>query len=127
MGILSLNSAILYCVSMYIHCHLEKSQDIAQISVFPPVPAVVEDGAFAFFAVLLLQERDLVADAELDVFCDMQVSLGACLEIDVVPHTALHSEADVMERFIAACSIVLVEERTLAIAIYRMVAIVIMT
>ena len=87
----------------------------------------MEDGAFAFFAVLLLQERDLVADAELYVFCDMQVSLGACLEVDVIPHTAPHSEADIVERFIAACSIVLVEERTLAIAIYRMVAIVIMT
>lgn len=88
---------------------------------------VVEDGALACFAILFLEERNLVANAELDVFCDMQVSLGACLEVDVIPDTALQSESDVVERFIAACSIVLVEQRALAIAIDRMVTIIIVT
>ena len=60
----------------------------------------MEDGAFAFFAVLLLQERDLVADAELYVFCDMQVSLGACLKIDVVPHHKIEGTFKALARAI---------------------------
>lgn len=87
----------------------------------------MEDGAFAFLAVLLLQERNLVADAEFDELSDMQVGLCACLKVDIVPHTVLHTEADVVEGLIHAGSFILIEQRTLAITVYRMVAIIIVT
>lgn len=55
--------------------------------VFPPVLAVVEDGTFAFLAILFLEKRDLVADSEFYIFSDMTVGLGKSLKIHIVPYT----------------------------------------
>ena len=47
----------------------------------PPVLAVVEDDALALLAVLLLEERDLVSESELDIFSDMEMALHRHLRI----------------------------------------------
>ncbi len=65
----------------------KKIRQSCGLEVFPPVLAIVEDGAFAFFAILLLEKRDLVADSELYVFSDMTMGLGKRLNIEIIPDT----------------------------------------
>ena len=52
-----------------------------RLLVLPPVPAVVEDDVLALLAVLLLEERDLVSESELDELRDMQMALHRHLRI----------------------------------------------
>ena len=49
--------------------------------LLPPVLAVVEDDALALLAVLLLEERNLISEAELDIFSDMEMALHRHLRI----------------------------------------------
>ena len=77
-------------------------------SVFPPVSAVVEDG-FAAGALAFAQERDLIADAEFDVFANVLVGLCEGLQIHVVPDAVLDSEADVVPVFLTSRSVGFVE------------------
>ena len=95
--------------------------------LFPPVFLVVEDYAFVFLAVGLLQERYLIAQTELNVLCDMEVGLGICLKIEVVPYAALKSESDIVECLIRTGSVVLVEQRALSVAVQRMVIVIIVS
>ena len=79
--------------------------------VFPPVLAVVEDGAFAFLAILFLEKRDLVADSEFYVFSDMTMGLGKSLKIHIVPDTVFQAEADIMTGLLTARTVSLVKQR----------------
>ena len=72
------------------------SYDLALI--LPPAFLIVEDNIIAVSAVGLLQERDLIACTELDIFADVHVSLRTRLEIYVIPDTASESET-----YIVAC------------------------
>ena len=49
--------------------------------LLPPVLAVVEHDAFAFLTVLLLEERNLISETELDIFSDMEMALHRHLRI----------------------------------------------
>ena len=93
----------------------------------PPAFAVVEDPALARLTLRLLKERYLVTDSELHIFCDMEMGLRTCLKIHIVPYAAFQTEADIMEGLIGTCSVILVKERAFAIAIERMVVIIIVT
>ena len=75
------------------------------ILLLPPVPTVMEDIALAFLAVAFLQERYLIAEAELDELADVEVCLRAGLKIKIVPDTVSETEADVMTCFLAAGTI----------------------
>ena len=51
----------------------------------PPVLVVVEDLTFAFRTTAFLVERNLVAEAELDELCNMEMALHGSLEIQIIP------------------------------------------
>ena len=56
-------------------------------------------------ALATLEEWYLVANAKLDKLTDVQMGLRQCLKVEVIPHTAFHTETDIMERLLATCSI----------------------
>ena len=64
--------------------------------LLPPVLGVMEDTTVTL-AIALLEERYLIANTELYVLADVEVSLGRGLQVKIVPHTILHTEADVVE------------------------------
>ena len=92
-----------------------------------PVPAMMEYLSMTCLAVRLLEERDLVTYTELDILCDMQMTLHGHFYIHIVPHAAFCTQPDIMESLIGTGSVILVEERALSVTIDRMVIIVIMT
>ena len=71
----------------------------------------MEDGAFAFFTILLLEKRDLVADSELYVFSDMTMGLGKRLNIEIIPDTIFYTKTDIVTGLLTAGSFGLVEKR----------------
>jgi hypothetical protein len=73
--------------------------------LLPPVLAVVEDIALAFRTVFLLQERNLIPEAELDELTDVKVGLGTCLKVEVIPHAILQTETDIVARLLSTCTI----------------------
>ena len=60
---------------------------------------------------VLAQERNLIADAELNVLGNMTVGLGEGLKIKIIPDTVLYAETDVVTCLLAAGSLGPVEER----------------
>lgn len=84
----------------------------------------MEDDAITL-AQTLLEERNLVTYTKLYIFTYVKVSLGTGLQVEVVPNTILHTETDVVESLIGTCTFIIIEERTLTIAIDGMIAIVI--
>ena len=79
--------------------------DGSQRASLPPVPAMVEHLARSFRAAVLLVERNLVADTELNEFRNMKVGLAAGLEIEIVEETVSQTETDIVAGFFAACSV----------------------
>ena len=87
----------------------------------------MEDLAFGLRTVCLLEERDLIADTKLQIFCYMHMSLGCSLKINIIPYTALHAKTDIMKSLIIMSSVILVEKRAASIAIYRVIVVIIMS
>ena len=65
----------------------------------------------AAVTLVLVKERNLIADAELYVLGNMTVGLGEGLKIKIIPDTVLYAETDVVTCLLAAGSLGLVEER----------------
>ena len=73
---------ILSAVQIYKKSTAEAMDHISQWPLLlPPVLAVVEHDAFALLSVLLLEERDLISESELDELRDMQMALHRHLGI----------------------------------------------
>ena len=70
--------------------------------LLPPVLVIMEDVALAFLTVAFLKERNLIAEAELNEFADVKMSLGAGLEIEIVPDTISKAETDIMAGLLSA-------------------------
>ena len=84
----------------------------------------MEDTAVAI-AQPLLQERYLIAQTKLYVLGNVEVGLAGSMDIEVVPHASLHTEADVVESLIGASTIILVEQGTRTITIDGVVVIIV--
>ena len=63
------------------------------------------ENLFAIYPLAFAKERDLIADTELYVLTDMEVSLGKSLKIHIVPHPVLQTEADVIPSLLASRSV----------------------
>jgi hypothetical protein len=87
----------------------------------------MEDNAIAACPVFLLEERDLIADAKLQIFSYMHMSLGCSLKINIIPYTALHAKTDIMKSLIIMSSVILIEKRAVSIAIYRVIVVITMS
>jgi hypothetical protein len=75
---------------------------------------MVEHLALSFRAAVLLVERNLVADTELDEFRNMKVGLAAGLEIEIVEETVSQTGTDIVAGFFATCSVRrVIQKRTL--------------
>ena len=92
--------------------------------LLPPILLVMEDTAVAI-AQPLLQERYLIAQTKLYVLGNVEVGLAGSMDIEVVPHTSLHTEADVVESLVSTCTIILVEQGTRTITIDGVVVIIV--
>ena len=84
----------------------------------------MEDTAVAI-AQPLLQERYLIAQTKLYVLGNVEVGLAGSMDIEVIPHTSLHTEADVVESLVSTCTIILVEQGTRTITIEGVVVIIV--
>ena len=84
----------------------------------------MEDTAVAI-AQTLLQERYLIAQTKLYVLGNVEVGLAGSMDIEVIPHTSLHTEADVVESLVSTCTIILVEQGTRTITIDGVVVIIV--
>ena len=92
--------------------------------LLPPVLGVMEDATIAL-ALVLLEEGELIAYAKLYVLADVEVSLGRGLQVQIVPHAILHTEADVVEGLIGTCIFIIIEQGAFAVAIDGVIAIVV--
>ena len=86
----------------------------------------MEDDALATLAQVLLEEGNLVAYTKLYVLGNVEVSLAGSMQIEVVPYAGLHTEADVVECLVSTCTIILVEQGTLAVAVDGVIIIIVM-
>ena len=71
------------------------------------------DFALAFRTAAILVERNLITETELYEFCNMQVGLATCLEIDIVKETISQTETDIVRNLLAASSVRCVQQRAL--------------
>ena len=79
---------IKYIINFFMSANIKKkstAEAMDHIShwplLLPPVLAVVEHDALALLAILLLEERNLVSESELDELRDMQMALHRHLRI----------------------------------------------
>ena len=86
----------------------------------------MEDDALSTLTLALLEEGNLVSYAKLYVFGNVEVSLAGSMQIEVVPYAGLHTEADVVECLVSTCTIILVEQGTLAVAVDGVIIIIVM-
>ena len=91
----------------------------------PPFLVVMEDAAVAL-ALILLEEGYLVAYTKLYILGNVEVGLAGSMQIEVVPYAGLHTEADVVECLVSTCTIILVEQGTLAVAVDGVIIIIVM-
>ena len=54
------------------------------------------------------QEWNLIAHTEFDILAYMQMSLCQCLQIEIIPHTILQTETDIMASFLARRSLCII-------------------
>ena len=85
----------------------------------------MEDSA-VILAQTFLKERNLIAQAKLYEFCNMEVGFTSCLQIEIVPNTSLHTETDIVEGLIRTSTIILVELGTFDITVDGMIIIIVM-
>ena len=86
----------------------------------------MEDSPFATIASFPFEERNLISETKLDELTDVHMSLGTCLKVEVIPHTAFHTETDIMERLLATCSIRrVIKKRSLGYTLIIMVEMII--
>ena len=76
-------------------------------------------------AIALLEERYLVAYTKLYILADVEVGLSTGLQIKVIPHTVLHTEADVVEGLIGTCPFIVIEQGAFAVTIDGVIAIIV--
>ena len=94
--------------------------------LFPPILAMVKYDALTTLALALLEEGYLITYAKLYIFANVKMSLTGSLQVEVIPYTGLHTEADVVECLVSTCTIILVEQGTLAVAVDGVIIIIVM-
>ena len=57
---------------------------------------MVVDIALTWLSVSLLKERNLISETELNELTDVEVGLGTCMKIKIIPYTLLETETDIM-------------------------------